>query len=296
MRLRNRTLVLVAVAALLLVLPPIYLLTAERAAPADPVQILVKYLKASYARDYKEAYHFISSEDRRLKDEQSYIREQGPFTGFTLDVARKLADLIEAAPLETKMSASRAHINLKLRLPDANKLSAHLMNWDEERLNNLTPKEQMVLFRKVNQWSKEGDFATIEGEQGFDLIKEKGTWRVLLNWAAGTQVTFHAEVAPSLPLEVVWEQREVITRPGEIFNVHFRVKNASNREIFTKIPHRVEPKELAPYLELVECGLFSPMKLLPRQEQEYASTYLLRADLPHGIQHLAVTYGFADVR
>jgi hypothetical protein len=296
MRLRNQNLVLVTVAALLLILPPAYLLMAERAAPADPVQILVKYLKASYARDYKEAYHFVSSEDQRLKDEKTYIREKGSFTGFTLDVARKLADLIEAASVEKKMTGSRAHINVKLRLPDANKLSAHLMNWDEERLNTLTPKEQMVLIRKVDQWSKEGELPTIEGEQGFDLVKEKGSWRVFLNWAAGTQVMFHAQVAQSLPLEVMWDQREVISQPGELFNVHFRIKNSSDREILTKIPHRVEPKELAEYLELVECGLFSPMRLLPREEQEYSSTYLLRADLPDGIKHLAVTYEFADVR
>lgn len=297
MRLQSRSLLLISAAALLLIIPPTYLLMAERSTPsADPVQTLNNYLRAAYARDYEEAYRLISSEDRRLKDEKSYVRERGSFTGFTLDVANKLAEFIESAPTKKTMSGNRAHITLKLRLPDANKLSTQLLDWDEERLNALSREKQRALIRSLDQWSAKGQLPMIEGEQSFELVKEKRDWKLFLNWAAGTQVLFQARVDPSLPLDVRWDQREFVIRPGELFNVHFRIKNQSQRQIFTKIPHRVEPKELSEYLELVECGLFSPMRLLPREEREYSSTYLVRGDLPDGTRQLAVTYEFVNVR
>lgn len=296
MHFRVRNLSLLAGAVLVLILPPAYLLMAERrSAAADPAQVLIEYLRVTYARDFGAAYRLISAEDRRWKDERSYIRERGAFTGFTLEVARRLARLIEATPTGQKIDANRAHLNLKLKLPDANKLSNYLQDWDEDRLNALPSQQQKALDQTIDQWSKEGKIPLIEGEQSFDLVKEAGRWKLYLDWADGVEIDFRARVSDNLPLEVKWEQDQVRTRPNELFNVHFRIKNVSNQEVFTKIPHRIEPKDMKEYLELVECGLFSPMKLSPREEQEYASTYLLRGDLPDRTRRLAVTYEFDKV-
>jgi Cytochrome c oxidase assembly protein CtaG/Cox11 len=297
MRLRGRSLCLFIALTLLLILPPAYLLMGDRyGSAADPAEILIDYLKAAYARDFRQAYRLISSEDRRLKDEKTYLRERGAFDGFTLEVGRKLADWIQATPIEEKTSGSQAHIKLKLKLPDASKLSESLLDWDEERLNALSSKEQRALLQKLDQWSTQGEIPVIEGEQEFDLVRDGGGWRLFLNWAAGIRVNFQARVNDSLPLEVRWDQREVIGRPDDLFNVHLRIKNLSNREVFTKSLHRVEPKGLAQYLDLVDCALLLPAKLLPHEEQEYASTYLIRGDLPDGTKQIAVTYEFTNVR
>src|SRR4051794_40233223 len=61
----------------------------------DFLPILERYFKATYARDYQEAYRHIAAGDQRLKDSRSYVRERGAFTGFTLEVARKLATYAE---------------------------------------------------------------------------------------------------------------------------------------------------------------------------------------------------------
>jgi hypothetical protein len=297
MRPGGRNLLLLVTAALLLILPPAYLLMADRSSSAaDPLETLVDYLKAAYARDFRQAYRLISSEDRQLKDEKTYLGERGAFDGFTLEVGRKLADWIQATPIEEKTTRSHAHIKLKLKLPDANKLSRTLLDWDEERLNALSAKEQRALLQKLDQWLTHGDIPVIEGEQDFDLVRDGGGWRLFLNWAAGIRVSFQARVSDSLPLEVRWDQREVIGRPDDLFNVHIRIKNLSNREVFTKSLHRVEPKGLAQYLDLVDCGLLLPTKLLPHEEQEYSSTYLVRGDLPDGTKRVAVTYEFTNVR
>jgi len=274
-------------------LPLIYLRELRTSHPgADSSEVLNRYLKAAYARDFKEAYRFISSQDQRLKDEKRYVRERGAFSGFTLDVAKKLAGFIEATPVEKTISGDRATVQLQLKLPDANGIAPHLFGWDEDKLNALRPNEQKALVQKLGRWNREGRLPFIEGEETFNLVKEERGWRIYLNWAAGVRVTFHAEVRDSLPLEIKWDQQETLIRPGELFNVHFRIKNRSDKEILTRIPHHVEPKAMREYLELVDCGLFSPMRLLPREQQEYSSTYLVRADIPDGTRQFSVTYEF----
>ena len=86
--------------------------------------------------------------------------------------------------------------------------------------------------------------------------------------------------------------KETVARPSDVFTIGFMVKNRTNREIVTRIVHRIEPKELAQYLELVQCALLLPVRLRPGEEQTYNSTYILRVDLPDGTKHLDVIYEF----
>ena len=96
------------------------------------------FLKNSYARDFKKAYRYISLGDRQLKAERVYVREKGSFSGFPLAVTRKLAQFIELRPLETvREQNGQLRVKLEAKYPDANSLSAILLEWDEERLNAL---------------------------------------------------------------------------------------------------------------------------------------------------------------
>ncbi|MEO6164431.1 MAG: hypothetical protein ABIP88_09855, partial [Candidatus Binatia bacterium] len=85
-----------AAAAVMLVLPPYFLLSApNNAGQSGAVRTINSYLKSAYAHDHKTAYRLISSRDRLIKSEELYIQEKGPFSGFTLAVAGKLAEMIE---------------------------------------------------------------------------------------------------------------------------------------------------------------------------------------------------------
>jgi cytochrome c oxidase assembly protein Cox11 len=86
--------------------------------------------------------------------------------------------------------------------------------------------------------------------------------------------------------------RETNIKPSELFTVTYRVKNRSAREIATRIVHRVEPKELKQHLDIVECALLLPVKMLPRQESEFSTTYMVRGDLPESAKNLNITYEF----
>jgi len=294
---RFRNLSLVAAATLLLLLPWAFLLKAERRnLEAEPLRILEGYLKAAYARDFKKAYGFVSSPDRRLKKEKAYLREKGPFSGFTLDVARKLSELIEARPLQAVEEGARRRVKLAVKLPDANSLSALLLDWDEDRLNSLPVAAQQKIFASIDSLSRAGRLKMIEGEEEFTLVKEGNSWRVFFDWESGVRILYRAVVPSSQAIDAMPLTKETKVRPGELFTVAYRVKNRSAREIATRIIHRIEPAELREHLEIVECALLLPVKILPGQHSEYSTTYMVRSDLPEGAKNLNITYEFQVAR
>jgi cytochrome c oxidase assembly protein Cox11 len=140
--------------------------------------------------------------------------------------------------------------------------------------------------------AREEKLPMIEGEEEFVLVQEGSQWKVFLDWAAGVQVKFDTTLPAGAVLAAQPVTRETIARSGDLFTVGFRVKNNSGGEIVTRIAHRVEPKEMAEYLDLVECALLLPVRLQPGEEQIYKSTYVVRGDLPDGAKTLDVTYEF----
>lgn len=264
-----------------------------RAQPAarDAVETAVAYVQAVYARDFKEAYRFISSEDRRLKDEESYVRERGAFGGFTSGLTKRLAGFIEAKSVEKKIDGNRAQVKLKIRFPDAGNLSADFLDWDEERLNQLSPKEQEELLEKLDRWEKGGKIPTTEGKYDYKLVREDSGWRIFLNWAAEIRVSFDA-VLPGPLLEAKPLQKEFVVMRGKVFNVFFKVRNLSSREVYTWIEHHVEPKEMWDYMELTWCTLLYAQRIEPGKAEVHPSAYVIRGDLPEGVRHLKVTYEF----
>ena len=289
----GKKLFLAAATVALLSLPCAYLLKAERQTlDGEPLRTLTAYIKAAYAHDLRKAYRYIAAEDRRLKSEAVYLREKGAFGGFTLDVARKLAELIEARLLNTASEESRMRVSLSVRLPDANSLSSLLLGWEEDRLNALPISAQHRILTAIDDLSRAGKLKIIEGEEEFTLVKEGGSWRVFFDWAAGLRITYGAVVPPTEMIEAVPLTKETKVRPNELFAVTYRVKNRSARPIATRIVHRIEPQELRQHLDIVECALLLPVKMLPGQESEFSTTYMVRGDLPEGAKNLKITYEF----
>jgi hypothetical protein len=294
MRLRVRDLVLFTVGLSVLFSVPIYLLVAERpSSESAPFHVLSNYLKAAYARDYRQAYRFISARDRRLKTEKAYVRERGAFSGFTLELGRKLSQFIEARPVKMDFNEDHGRIKIDVKLPDANSLSTLVLNWDEEQLNVLPKTEQKRILSSLDQLRRQNRLTMVQGEEEFTMVKENGTWRVYLDWDAGVHVSFDVRVPPEVGIEARPSVKETVVRSGELFNVSYRVKNRTTKELYARIVHRIEPQSLAQHLELVQCALLLPVRILPGEETEYASSYLLKGDLPEDTRELKVTYEFA---
>jgi hypothetical protein len=282
-------------AAFLLILPAAFLYSnssPEHSHQTGPFNTVEAYLKNSYARDFKKAYRYISRGDRQLKAERVYVREKGSFSGFPLTVTRKLAQFIELRPLETvREQDGQVRVKVEAKYPDANSLSAILLEWDEERLNALPSSMQRDILSKLDQMDREGEIKTIVGEEEFTLVKEGTSWRVYLDWAAGVRVSYDA-VVPAESIDAVPVNKSTTIRPNELFTISYRVKNRTAQAISTRITHRIEPDELSQHLDIIDCALLLPVELRPGQESEFSTTYLVRGDLPEGTKELNVTYDF----
>ena len=258
----------------------------------DPIPALTKYLRFLYARDLRQAYRFISTVDQRLKNQADYVRERGAFTGFALDAASKLAESIEIRPVSQQMDGPHNRVKVAMKLPDANGVSPLLLDWDEQRLNNLPAPEQKKILATIGNLARAKKLPMIEGEEQFILVKEDSQWKIFLNWAAGVKVKFATDLPPEGTITAEPIIRDTVARSGDVFTIGFKVKNVTANEIRMRIVHRIEPKELVRYLDLVECALLLPVRLRPGEEQIYNSTYIVRGDLPDGTKAFDVTYEF----
>jgi hypothetical protein len=256
----------------------------------DAVSTLDRYVRATYARDYEEAYSQIASSDQRLKDRGSYVRERGAFSGFALEIARVLASYIKLKPTETRIIDGQAKIKIKFEVPDAGKLAPVLHDWDIDQLDGLSGSQRKALLADIDSLRQKHAIEMVQGEDVFELIKEGASWKIVLNWASPVNVRFQTSIPSSVPIEARLGHSDVATRPGEIFKVVLNVKNTSQEQVLARIGHLVDPHAVRDYLDLVDCGFLLPVRLAPGKEEEFVSTYLLRKNLPEGVRRLNVTY------
>jgi hypothetical protein len=283
------------VAAFILIVPAAFLYNTspQHSAQTAPFNTVEAYLKNAYARDFKKAYRYISLGDRQLKTERVYVREKGSFSGFPLDVTRKLSEFIELRPIEAvREQDGQMRVKLEAKYPDANSLSTILLDWDEERLNALPSSTQRDILSTLDQMNRAGEIKRIEGEEEFTLVKEGTSWRVYLDWAAGIRISYNAVVPPTEAIDAVPINKVTTIRPNELFTIAYRVKNRTAQTISTRITHRIEPDELRQHLDIIDCALLLPVELRPGEESEFSTTYMVRGDLPEGTEELNVTYDF----
>ena len=254
----------------------------------DPALVVQGYLRATYAKDYLEAYRYISSADQRVKDINRYAQQRGPFMGFALEAARKLAGFIEIKPAQKRLTPNRPQSVTKIGLA----APALLFNMDPWRLNSMSVDERNQLLESWEKKQRDGSLQMIEIEERLELVKENDEWRIFLNWAAGVKIPFRLVLSNAADLDASVSKSEVIVQPGDIFEIFLKVKNRSSQPVVARIGHLIEPREVTNFLDFVECGFLLPVTLQPGKEQEYAARYLLRGNLPEGVQQLNLTYDF----
>jgi hypothetical protein len=258
----------------------------------EPAQVIEAYLRATYARDYVEAYRLISAADRKVRDVNRYVQQRGAFSGFTLEVARKLSESVEIEPQQQKATAERIRVVARYRVPDPKKISPLLLNWDPYRLNYLGAAERRNILDAVEKKQQDRSLEMSEGEERFELVKEANEWRVFLGWAAGVKIPLQIDLSKTSDLAVSLSKQEVVLQPGEVFEIFLRIKNKTKQAVTARIGHLVEPNDRADYLDFVQCGFLLPVTIPPGVEQEYSGSYLLRGSLPEDVRRLSLTYDF----
>jgi hypothetical protein len=258
---------------------------------AEPIDVVKAYLKASYARDYENAYRYISSQDQLVWNEKSYASQSRSFSGFALELAQTVAENMEVWVIEKQLSSDRAHYKIGYRVPTADELSSLLFDWDPDQLNALSRPQQEQLLETLGKMKKDGKMIMIQGQEIFDLVSDEGGWKIFLDWASGIKVTVKADSGLSTEVEARFVQSELIVKTDEPFQIDLKIKNRSKRPIVARIVHHVEPRDMGNHIDMIACGALRPLALQPGEVQEISSAYLIKDGLATG-SNVGITYEF----
>jgi hypothetical protein len=255
-----------------------------------------EYGRGVYANDADALWPLISTADHRAKNPATFHRQQRDLRGFTWQAVRQLAGYITATPVNVVRTGDRATVTLRFRLPHANAADIRdlMLDWDERRLDALLETDRGRIAARLAELHEKGTLPTIEGDETIELVREDGNWRVFLNWAGGVRVRFAAAAATGGALDVSVTPAEVVLAPGDQLRVTVRASNRAGHEVTTRVGHRIEPEADSRHLALLLCPLFLPVTIAPGETREFTSEYLLLADVPKGVQALAVTYVFPE--
>jgi hypothetical protein len=210
-------------------------------------------------------------------------------------MARGLASLIRYRDLRTVIAGDRATVTGTAIFPDANNpaIESLALEFDGRRLSALSPGERKAIREKLQEMARTGRLPLIVGEnETWDLVREDGTWWVLLNWAGAVVVRFEGVTKAGLPWEFVPVQPALRIKPGETLHTSYRVKNLSNREISAKARHILDPPEKTAQLQILSCFCFIRQTLKAGESKELPVVVRVNANLPASIKEVKVRYEF----
>ncbi len=282
--------------ALLLLAAPLILwlrYSDPAAAPGREIdRVAESYVKALYSRDFASAYRWLSAPDRNAKSQATYVKEQGSFTGFTRQLAGKLAGFVEISAAKPNISGERATLSVNLKLPDVDKLAPLVLHWQEDKLNALSNAAQKALLATIDERQRQNTLPFIHTQERFHLVRENRRWKIFLDWPSGVQVEVKMKLPNGTALDVTPADGQIVFQPGEPFTIALKLKNKSNQELRARVMHNVEPKSLEKYLGVGDCGNFVPFRLAAGKEEENRSTFLVWTNLPAEIKRFTMIYEF----
>lgn len=262
-----------------------------------PETVAQQYLVSLYAQDYERAYELISTTDKSYKSRDEYLRENNPFTGFTLEAARHLATYIEFSETQLEqLGENRLSVMLKFVMPDGNaEVVREILFARPQSGNELPEAEREALLAKLDQLHENGQIATFEGEQTFELVKEEAGWRIQENWAASVRVHFSGEVKEGLLWEFEPLQEVVLAKPGETLQTTYRAKNLSDQPVVALARHLDRPEEYLDYLNIIQCFCFIQQTLRAGEEVKLPLAFRVEWDVPDEVRDFYVHYEFYPI-
>jgi len=144
----------------------------------DAKEVLNKYLDASLKNKSKEAYKYISSEDKAIKSLSMYkndtYKKDNPFAEIMLkSISFKI--------LNVKETTNTADATVNITMPDMSILFKDFMGVALSSAFT-DKKNQSKLQEKIAKKYETEALPTTSKEEEFHLVKEKDGWKVFLDW------------------------------------------------------------------------------------------------------------------
>ena len=161
----------------LICLASLTILACEKLSGPTPNEVLNNYLDASLKGRYKEAYSYVSAEDKAIKDLQSYLKEnEKKDNPFTQAVVSKVSFKI----LKLEQSDKKATADVEITLPNFGSIFTDVMGIVfKSAFGGGDGKEmEKILAKKFER----GEVPLTTKKETFSLVKEKDGWKVFLDW------------------------------------------------------------------------------------------------------------------
>ncbi len=254
-------------------------------APRDErLNVIAKFLQASYARDYRSAYSYIAARDQHIWSKESYARRHGSLNGFALTLTQTLAARMEISTITRQLGADRVRYEIAYRVPTADELAPALLDWDEEKLNALSNAKQQQLLEKIQNLSKKPDAVRMNARESLNLIRENGRWKIFYDWASANKVKVKFAASRGSGINVLISGDEFMVKKSEPFDVNFTLTNRGHAPASVRLVHHIEPGSAEQRLEMIACGALLPITLQPGASQEITMSYLLTPGIRSGRQ------------
>lgn len=152
-------------------------ISCEKLTGPNPKEVLNNYLDASLKGRYKEAYSYISAEDKKVKDLQSYIEQnekgESPFAQL---IASKVSyKIIKLEELDNKVTAK-----VQITLPDFGSMFADFMGAAFKSAFGSGDKKEIE--KALAKKFENGEVPLTNKKDTYTLVKEGNNWKVFLDW------------------------------------------------------------------------------------------------------------------
>ena len=150
----------------------------NRNTQSGPETVLTKYLQSVYSGDYDTAYKYISSVDTRKKKLQKYKKENSGYSDK--DLTKLIADNTTFKILSMNVEDNTATAEVETITVDVNIITNEIANAGMNAA--LSGKSFEDIQRETALKYKSQKLPLNTYNSTFNLVKENGEWKVLLNW------------------------------------------------------------------------------------------------------------------
>lgn len=143
----------------------------------SPTEVLNSYLDASLKGRHKEAYSYVSVDDKKVKDIQAYLseyeKEDNPF-------AKAIASKVSYTVRKIEVSEKNATAEVEITLPDFGSIFADVLGAAFKSALGRSDDKEME--RTLAGKLENGEVPMTTKEETYRLVKETGGWKVFLDW------------------------------------------------------------------------------------------------------------------